>query len=91
MNARSPPPCKKRPPPHAGCKFTAQWPIVAPSFLLALRSADRLLGLAVSRNQGKGRMLVFVTELLLALPLLLTLHAFVVFEPLGVRSHQFDR
>jgi len=51
----------------------------------------RLLGLAVSRNQGKGRMLVFVTELLLALPLLLTLHAFVVFEPLGVRSHQFDR
>ncbi len=43
------------------------------------------------RNQGKGRMLVFVTELLLALPLLLTLHAFVVFEPFAERSHQFDR
>lgn len=51
----------------------------------------RLVGLAVYRNQGKGRMLVFVTELLLALPLLLTLHAFVVLEPFAERSHQFDR
>ena len=34
---------------------------------------------------------MFVTELLFALPLLLTLQAFVADEPLGTRSHQFTR
>ena len=45
----------------------------------------------MKRNQGNGRRFVFVTEFVFALPFALTLHAFVAFDPEGVRNHQFAR
>ena len=43
------------------------------------------------RNQTGTRRLVFAAELLLALPLLLTLATLVELPPLGVESHQLER
>ncbi len=42
-------------------------------------------------NQGKGRIEEFEAELLLALPLLLTLHTFDEDEPDATRNHQLTR
>ena len=50
-----------------------------------------LLGLAVSWNQGRARTPAFEAELLLGLPLLLTLSAFVEEDPFAPRSHQLYR
>lgn len=47
--------------------------------------------LAVQRNHGRGRMLPFVAALLLALPLLLTLHTLEAEPPMTERSHQLTR
>jgi hypothetical protein len=50
-----------------------------------------LLGLAEGWNQGRARIPAFEAVLLLGLPLLLTLSAFVAFPPFTPRSHQLYR
>ena len=74
---------------HGGSKATER------RVFLPIRSAfgcrGGLLGLALTRNHGSGRIHVFVAALALPLPFSLTLQAFVEDEALGTRSHQFTR
>ena len=62
-------------------------------FLPQMHGARRLRprGLAKLGNHGSGRIQSFVGALLLALPLLLTLHALDAEPPMTDRSHQLTR
>ena len=62
-------------------------------FLPQMHGARRLQprGLAKLGNHGSGRIQSFVGALLLALPLLLTLHALDEEPPMTDRSHQLTR
>ena len=54
VERRSTRPCKKRPAPRAGCKFTAARPMVAPSFLSALGFRLSLTRSGIMRESGAG-------------------------------------
>ena len=66
-------------------------PLRLPSCCLLCFRPFGLLGLAIIKNQGNAEMPVFEHELLLALPLLLTLQALADEDPFTERSHQLAR